>query len=161
MLIDDKVLLDDTKVLLFRNGEEDYLFGKIVDSEISNYGNDYIMKYTVCDTIGNEYECNYKNALSEDIYFLTIQDCIDYLNDMIIDIEIVIDKMTSKVNSLERLSLNTEGYVNSKVVLSSIFSTKEQEKMFSMCARESMNKDLELHWDGKEESEKVYSLDKR
>ena len=161
MLIDDKVLLGDTKVLLFRNGEEDYLFGKIVDSEISNYGNDYIMKYTVCDMIGNEYECNYKNALSEDIYFLTIQDCIDYLKDMIIDIEIVIDKMTSKVNWLESLSLNMERYTYSEVVPTSIFATKEQEDSFIKRASLVMYSKEGLHWDGKEENEKVYSLDKR
>lgn len=168
MLVDEKLLEDGTLVLLFNDDKgNDYICGKIVDSEITNYGNNYVIKYIVLDKDENKYECNYRKSLTEAAYFFTVQECVDYLRNQIIENELIVDKMTkeiSKINRLSEMNDSENRYKNEDTVISDIviptpiFSTKEQEEMFFKCAMKSMYSKSGLHWDGKDEDDKVYSL---
>ena len=58
----------------------------------------------------------------------------------------------SKSNEFkDNLKVNNK---ESKVVATSIFSTKEQEELFFKCAQEAMSTETRLHWDGEQDDER-------
>ena len=184
MLIDSKLVLNGTKVILFDDNcknSDDYLdYGVIVDSEIASFGTDYVIKYSVLGKDGSRYECSYKDSFFNNIYFFTIEEYINHLKNQINELGMIVDKKRIIVDELNRFlekdnsnisnnrNINTnddnKSVPASRVIPTPIFFTKEQEEMFFKCAKESMNVYSELSWDGKDEYEdddddKVYTRD--
>ena len=51
--------------------------------------------------------------------------------------------------------MNKDQAKSSKVILSPVFATEEQERLFAECAKKTMCTDSKLSWDNEEVSEKM------